>query len=457
MLEPARRVALAVAVLAAAFSPVLATTAKAQAPYLSVPTSEPKYTAIVVDARSGEVLYAKRADSPRYPASITKIMTMYLAFEAMASGRIRSTDLITVSPRAAAQAPTKLGLRPGDTISVEDALHAIAVKSANDMAVAVAEHLGGTESRFAALMTLKAQELGMQNTRFVNASGLPDSRQISSARDIAILSRSVMRDYPQYYSYFSQETFVFRGQAMNNHNGLLGKMPGVDGLKTGFTNAAGYNLAASAVRNGNRLIAVVMGGSSGAARNANVEDLLLTGFDVMERRARGERILVAQSMFEPTAPSVMAAIKPQTSQGDTNDPIDLVLTRNTTRPGAITVAPTMQLATATPMRAGLTPDTGMRPGYMTPPATIRSASPPPRREARNWSVQVGSFKSKREARAQVEEVARRFSRIFDNAEGSVDAGGRHYQARFSGFTESEAREACSAVKAKRIPCAAGRG
>ena len=272
-----------------------------------------------IDAGTGEVLYEKRADSPRYPASITKIMTLYLAFEALATGRLKETDLITVSPHAAAQAPTKLGLRPGDTITVEDAMHAIAVKSANDMAVALAEKLGGTESRFAALMTMKAQELGMTRTRFVNANGLPDSRQITTARDIATLSRAVLRDYPQYYGYFSQEQFVFRGQAMNNHNGLLGKMPGVDGLKTGFTNAAGFNLAASAVRDGHRLITVVLGGSSGASRNANVEDLLLTGFDIEQRRDHGETIPLTQNLFEAAAGG-RAGPRPRYAQGDASDP-----------------------------------------------------------------------------------------------------------------------------------------
>ncbi|HEV3022025.1 MAG TPA: D-alanyl-D-alanine carboxypeptidase family protein, partial [Pirellulales bacterium] len=257
---------------------------------LRVPADEPRYAAIVMDAASGEILYQKRADSPRYPASITKIMTLYLAFEALSTGRLRETDMITVSPLAASQAPTKLGLRPGDSISVQDAMHAIAVKSANDMAVALSERIGGSESRFAALMTMKAQELGMTHSHFVNANGLPDSRQITSARDIAILCRAVLRDYPQYYHYFGTEEFSYRGRSWSNHNHLLGRMPGVDGFKTGFTNAAGYNLAASAVRDGRRLITVVLGGASGASRNINVEDLLLTGFDVEERRAHGENL-----------------------------------------------------------------------------------------------------------------------------------------------------------------------
>ena len=246
--------------------------ARAAAPVSDITGGEPKGTAIVMDARTGEILYAERADSQRYPASVTKVMTMYLAFEALASGRLHLTDTVLVSPLAAAQPPTKLGLRAGETISVEDALHAMAVHSANDMAIAIAEKIGGTASRFSDMMTLKAQQLGMTNTRYVNPNGLPDSRQLSSAHDIAILARAVLRDYPQYYNFFSQEQFTYRGRTFVNTNHLLGKMPGVDGLKTGFTNAAGFNLAASAVRNNHRLIAVVMGSSSSPVRNASVEN-----------------------------------------------------------------------------------------------------------------------------------------------------------------------------------------
>ena len=248
---------------------------------------EPKDTAIVMDAGTGEILYAERADSVRYPASVTKVMTMYMAFEALASGRLHLGDLIVVSPLAAAQPPTKLGLRAGERITVENALHAMAVHSANDMAMAIAEKIGGTSSRFADLMTLRAQQLGMVNTRYVNPNGLPDNRQLTSAHDLAILARAVLRDYPQYYSFFSQQEFTYQGRTMVNTNHLLGKMPGVDGIKTGFTNAAGFNLCASAMRNGHRLIAVVMGSSSGQVRNANVAGSLLTGFDIEDRRDHG--------------------------------------------------------------------------------------------------------------------------------------------------------------------------
>ncbi|HXV00909.1 MAG TPA: D-alanyl-D-alanine carboxypeptidase [Caulobacteraceae bacterium] len=397
-------------------------------PNLRVPTYEPKNTAIVMDARTGEILYAERADSPRYPASVTKVMTFYLAFEALAAGRLHLTDEIVVSPLAAAQPATKLGLRAGETITVENALHAMAVHSANDMAVAVSERIGGTESRFAALMTLKAQQLGMSNTRYVNANGLPDSRQITTAHDLAILTRAILRDFPQYYGFFGQQEFTYRGKTMYNTNHLLGKMPGVDGVKTGFTNAAGFNLDASAVRNGHRLIAVVMGSSSGAVRNANVEGLLLTGFDIEERRDRGEKFAMTQTMFGPQSGAGVSLARPPVWQGEGDaDPIGVVLTKSTASPAPMTVSASMTPAVQTPAHS----------------------------KARNWWVQVGQFRSKSEARGQIEQVARQFRRNFDNAEGSVDGRGRAWRARFSGFTEMSAREACSAVRSRGGDCAVG--
>jgi D-alanyl-D-alanine carboxypeptidase len=463
MSEPARRLSYVMAALATTIC-VSATPTIAQDEYASpgysnatyspatdlrVPADEPRYAAIVIDAASGEILYQKRADSPRYPASITKIMTMYLAFEALSTGRLRETDMITVSPLAASQAPTKLGLRPGETISVQDAMHAIAVKSANDMAVALSERIGGTESRFAALMTMKAQELGMTHSHFVNANGLPDSRQITSAHDIAILCRAVLRDYPQYYGYFGTETFTYRGVTMNNHNGLLGRMPGVDGFKTGFTNAAGFNLAASAVRDGRRLITVVLGGASGASRNANVEDLLLTGFDVEERRAHGENLILTQNMFEqlPTA-SVMAQQVEQGGDEDDKDAIDIVLTAaEHGTPVSFVPAGVTQLAASHPSLTQDVPHAGLLRPTQTAPAA-QAAGP------RNWSVQVGEFASGRLATRQVDYVADAFRTQFDDREGQVDHVGRNYRAVFTGFTQTEAQQACVTVEAKAQPCIA---
>ena len=429
MLKPARLVTgLAAAIGLALCTLAGPTAALAQSPYARFEVNEPKNTAIVMDARTGEVLYNLRGDSPRYPASVTKVMTLYLAFEALASGRLHLNDMVTVSPLAAAQPPTKLGLHAGETISVEDAMHAMAVHSANDMAVAIAEKVGGTEANFASMMTLKARQLGMTNTNYVNANGLPDNRQITTAHDLAILARAVLRDFPQYYSFFSQQEFTWRGRTYVNTNRLLGKMPGVDGLKTGFTNAAGFNLAASAVRDGNRLIAVVMGSSSGAARNADVEGLLLTGFDVMERRARGERLLVTQNLFEQAQSACLSTAQyahygPTFGQGDGDeDPIDVVLTRTTAHPASMTVSSSM--------------------------AAARAILP----EARTWWVQVGQFRSHRQAMSQVETVSRQFTRQFDDAEGSVVGGGRAYRAKFSGFSEAAAKEACASVRSRGLPC-----
>ncbi|MDQ0464069.1 D-alanyl-D-alanine carboxypeptidase (penicillin-binding protein 5/6) [Caulobacter ginsengisoli] len=434
MFKSARRILTAILSATLVAGLLTPSIAAAQIPYLQLPAQSPKYAAIVVDANTGEVLYAKSADSPRFPASITKVMTLYLTFEALSEGRIHASDMITVSARAAAQAPTKLGLRPGEQISVDDAMRAIAVKSANDMAVALAEYLGGSEERFAALMTLRGQELGMTNTRYVNASGLPDNRQISSARDIAILSRAVMRDFPQYYSYFSIRSFTFRGQTMTNHNHLLGQMPGVDGLKTGFTSASGFNLAASATRDGKRLIAVVLGGSSVAGRDNHMEDLLDTGFDVMARRDRGETITVAQSLFEGP-PQGGPVYRPTTEQGDSDqEGIQIVLADNPAAPGG-SMAPIAD-----------------------PPAPLRAVAPkktapPKKKPAGEWGIQVGAFKDKGQARAELGRFKKRFDNLLDDAEGQVaDKVGGYFRVQFDGMTADAARNACKTLKAKRQVC-----
>jgi D-alanyl-D-alanine carboxypeptidase len=253
---------------------------------------------LLVNADNGEVLYARQADAHRFPASITKVLTLYLAFDAISNGRLRETDLITISPRAASAAPSKLGLRPGATISVRDAIGVIATKSANDIAVALAEHIGGSEEAYAALMTMKAHKLGMRSSTFVNATGLPDKRQLTTARDIATLSRALIHDFPQFYYVFSKVAYDYEGQAIGNHNHLLSTLPGVDGIKTGFTNAAGFTLAASAAHDGVRLIAVVLGGPNRLARDGNVTQLLDTGFEVLTRRSRGETTTVASNLLE---------------------------------------------------------------------------------------------------------------------------------------------------------------
>ena len=297
MMHPARR---RPAGVAAAFAAALASVCAPMAAQAQGLFSQPKYAAIVEDANTGEVLYTMRADALRHPASITKIMTLYLTFEALATGRLRMSDVITISPHAFSMMPSKVSTHAGETLTVAEAIPAMTVHSANDVAVAMAERLGGTETQFAQLMTTRARELGMTSTTFVNASGLPpDGEQITTARDMAILSRAVMRDYPQYYPFFGLKSIVYHGKLLLNHNHLVAKMPGVDGMKTGYTSLAGFNLVASGVRDGHRLITVVLGGPSVAARDENVEELLDAGFTVLKGRAFGQRMRLASLIASP--------------------------------------------------------------------------------------------------------------------------------------------------------------
>jgi D-alanyl-D-alanine carboxypeptidase len=435
MIQHARRLLLSIGLAAATALGGLASPAMAQVPYFQlIPQNSSKYAAIVVDAKTGEVLYAKRADAPRYPASITKVMTLYLSFEALASGKIQLDDPVVFSPRAAATSPTKLGVRAGDSITVQQAMQGMVTRSANDAAVAMAEKLGGTEQRFAALMTLRAQELGMANTTFANAHGLPDSRNITTARDLAILSRAVMRDYPQYYRLFSTKNFEFRGQNIRNHNGLLYTMDGVDGLKTGFTNASGFNLAVSAVRDNRRLIAIVMGGPTVATRNKVAEGLLLTGFDVLNRRARGEQITVAQNFFEP--PQLADATQPSMQQGDTEAGLKIALA-----------------SSPPPARASKI--------QIVEPKNVPKLNGKDRKDvAGRWTIQVGAFKSRSDAREQLAIVEKKFGKHVDDARGAAEKAGGKYAARFSGMSEQDAKDACKSLKAKKQPCAViapGRG
>lgn len=240
-----------------------------------VPTStSPKYASIVIDAHTGRVLHAANADQPRYPASLTKMMTLYMLFEAMERGQVTRDSQIPISAYAAARPPSKLGFRPGQTIDVDTAIRALATKSANDVASAVAEFIGGTESQFAAMMTQKAREIGMTSTVFRNASGLPDPDQRTTARDMAVLSLALRRRFPNQYGYFGAQSFAFRGGTVRGHNRVLETLRGADGIKTGYTRASGFNLATSVSRDGKRLVAVVMGEDSAAQRNAHMEDLV---------------------------------------------------------------------------------------------------------------------------------------------------------------------------------------
>ncbi|HET9686093.1 MAG TPA: D-alanyl-D-alanine carboxypeptidase [Pseudolabrys sp.] len=241
---------------------------------------QPDYASIVVDANSGSVMQATNADSSRHPASLTKIMTLYLLFERLEQGKIKLNTDLPVSARASQQAPSKLALKPGETIRVETAIRAIVTKSANDVSVVVAEALGGDEPNFARLMTAKARALGMTQTTYRNASGLPDEEQITTARDQAILGRAIQDRFPNYYHYFATRTFDFRGKSIRNHNHLLGVVEGVDGIKTGYIRDSGFNIVTSMRRANRHLIAVVFGGRSANARDARVRSLMENNINI---------------------------------------------------------------------------------------------------------------------------------------------------------------------------------
>ncbi|HET6553913.1 MAG TPA: D-alanyl-D-alanine carboxypeptidase family protein [Dyella sp.] len=254
-------------------------------------------SAIVVDDTDGQVITAVNPDEAAHPASLTKMMTLYLTFQALRSGTLQVDQELPVSSWAASKAPTKLDLRSGQTITVEDCVLGMITKSANDAATVVAEGLGGTESHFVDMMNAQAQLLGMSNTRFANASGLPDPDDTTSARDMAKLAMALYHEFPQYSHYFATKEFMFRGRLVRGHNNLMDKYPGMDGLKTGYTNAAGFNLASTATKDGRRLFSVVLGGRSAATRDRLMARLLDDGFDDHETPAE----LVAQVGMVPAA------------------------------------------------------------------------------------------------------------------------------------------------------------
>lgn len=257
----------------------------------------PVSSAILVDAKDGRVIYSYNANVQTQPASLTKMMTLLLTFKFMRCGKISPNAMITVSTNAAAQAPCSLGLRAGSQISVKNAIFALIVKSANDVSVALAEHISGTEAKFVAMMNKEAQSLGMYSTRFVNSSGWKNSRQLTTAIDMAKLARALLIKSPTYYHLFATKQFYFNNKRIKNHNALLWKKSDIeiDGIKTGFVNASGFNLAASATNGKNRLIAVVFGGKSGAHRDAQAYLLLKKGFERLEK-IKSNKVVNSKSM-----------------------------------------------------------------------------------------------------------------------------------------------------------------
>ncbi len=370
------------------------------------------YSSIVIDAATGKVLHEDNADAQKYPASLTKMMTLYMIFEALDAGKVTLGTTWKVSKHAESMSPTKLGLDAGETISVRDVILGLITQSANDAAAVAAEGLAGTEDRFGDLMTQRARRLGMSNTTFQNASGLPDPGQVTTARDMVRLSRALVRDFPHYYSYFSTPDFTYAGRRHANHNRLMNWYEGADGIKTGFIAASGFNLVASAKRDGRRVVAVVYGGTSVQARDNRMIQLLDTGFDKLEN---GD---------DRNAPLLMVDA-PKRDQG-------LGLISNAE---AATVAPTSakakQIKKAT--QAVAPRDTGTPNG--------------------EWAVQLGAFRQA----AAAEKLLDRVKTKLPEAEPLVDAidAGKStlYRARLTGLTQTSARQACEQLKREKMTCA----
>ena len=404
------------------------------------PAQALQYSSIVIDADSGKVLQADRPDAHNYPASLTKMMTLYLTFEALESKRLRLDQEITVSAHAEAQRPSKLGLGAGETIKVEAAILAVVTKSANDIAVALAEALGGSEAAFAVQMTQKARSLGMTRTTFRNASGLPNDQQMSTPRDLATLGLALIEDWPQYYRYFSRSSFSYNGQTMANHNHLMARYQGMDGIKTGFINKSGFNLVASAVRNGHRLVGVVMGGPSARDRDNRMAALLDAAF---RRVGTGAPTSAGPAMVRNNAPATEDA--PETvadaaddigklagsAVGDRDDEQDQV---PAAQPKPIKVAAVVPVANPAHV--------------LTPPRTATPAA---------WTVQLGRFPDQGKARAALDKASRHLPAGVGRPSVRVQkVGDRHhksFRALLTGFRdEKSASLACAKIRVKGHVC-----
>jgi D-alanyl-D-alanine carboxypeptidase len=396
-----------------------------------------KYASIVVDAESGLVLHETNADTRNYPASLTKMMTLYLLFEALQKGDLALSDKLAVSARAAKQQPSKLGLKTGATITVDNAIRALVTKSANDVAVVVAEAIGSTEWGFAKLMTSKAKALGMSRTNFANASGLPDSRQLSTARDMAMLSLALMEDFPQYYHYFSLGSFTYKGKSYANHNKLLTAYNGVDGIKTGYTKASGYNIAVSAVRDGRRLVAGVFGGKTAGVRNRHASDLLDQAFATVEDLDLPAPPAVIEAKTPPVAP-------PEKPVAIVSLPVALPEQGS----GGSDVAAVVMPPPAPPIPAATLPDNSQVAALGT---VANDASP-----VGLWSIQVGAFS--RYANAEKAAIAAGGQARQPLANAAIQVmevrsdQGLLYRARLANLSENDAREACRLLTKHNTAC-----
>jgi D-alanyl-D-alanine carboxypeptidase len=460
---------------------------------LAVPAS-PVFSAIVVDANSGRTLYSVAEDGLRHPASVTKVMTLYLLFEQLDKGAMTLQTRIPVSEHAAAQEPSKLGVEPGDTISVDDAIKAVVTRSANDIAVAIAEAIGHDESTFAEMMTSKAHSLGMSNTLYRNASGLPNDEQLTSARDLSILGRSLEERFPRYFKYFSTREFEYAGETIGSHNHLLGRVDGVDGIKTGYTRASGFNLLTSVHRDGRSLIAVVMGGRSAAGRDRIMENLIddhlaeastvhtatlvetATNSEapqppVSEPRAAAPRPSVVAASVPARLPSARAAPAVE-AEGDDSDGDASADSAPTLRVAAVDRRRVASLSAGAAPHSDRTPaergwvkgadPASARKSGATGDARTKVSAPASAADdgdgggtGKGWIIQVGATDNAAKASALLDR-ARQRSRPLLAAKPVTEKVRKGdetlYRARFAGLDSASAQTACRSLKRDGFSC-----
>lgn len=408
--------------------------------------------AIIVDANTNNVLYSQSADVLRSPASLTKIMTLYVLFAYMRAGRFTPDTKLKVSKHAAGMSPTKLYLKPGSTIAVKDCIKALVTKSANDAAAVVAENIGGTEENFARIMTQTARNLGMKKTTYRNASGLPNKEQLTTARDQAILAMHIMRDYPEYYGVFETKYFSYKGKKYRNHNRLLFTYKGTNGIKTGYTRASGFNLTSSVVRDKKHLVGVVLGGRTSSTRNAAMASLLDKHWSKASTKKSQSTNFIASLLGTKLPPAPSRKPVPTVDVAH-NQPAQAPV-RNVAQASAPVPARTaVQPAVATPQ-----PQRRIVQASLAAPSRLAPPSPASTKRMGNYHVQVGSYGSPADAQNRLGMVRQRAPELLDGHmpfTTTFEKDNREwYRARFAGFTKDEARSTCAKLKSMRLDCIA---
>ncbi len=429
-----------------------------------------RYAAYVIDAKTGQVLFSRNADARRYPASLTKMMTLYMVFEAMEAKRVGRNTQVPFSRNAAGEPPTKLGVRAGGSIPVDTAIRALVTRSANDVSTALGELIGGSEANFARMMTAKARQLGMNSTQFRNAHGLPNNEQYTTARDMAILGIALREHFPQYYDYFSTRSFKYGKQTITTHNRMFGRVKGVDGIKTGYIRASGFNLVTSVQDNGRSVVAVVMGGQSARSRDDHMAELIREHLPRASRGGGGSNVVASRQLTPGTPVTAATAF----SLPSRNIPMPSY------RPAGTTELPVTAYA-AEPARS-MPPMPIPAPAPMAtasaapvPPLPVASVPVPTTLDERlgvagevdpvvtastrpdGWAVQIGSSPSQGDAFAALVRAGKDASGILGNASAFIEEydnkGTTYYRARFGGFgSKDQAWNACNALKKQKIDC-----